>query len=86
VFALKGTMTEKKTFLSEDDICLYCDNGKNGIYYNKTYGYFFEYKTWFDMEFVFALAKDEAKEKLKELKPFLSKEQIEKIKEIWSDF
>jgi hypothetical protein len=79
-------MTEKQTFLSEDDICLYCDNGKNGIYYNKTYGYFFEYKTWFDMEFVFALSKNEAKEELKKLKHFLSKEQIEKCKEIWSDF
>ena len=79
-------MTEKQTFLTEYDICLYCYNGKHGIYYDTKNKYFFEYLRWVDMEFVFALSYNEAKEKLKELKPFLSKEQIEKIKEIWSDF
>jgi hypothetical protein len=79
-------MTEKKTFLSEDDICLYCYNGKNGIYYNETYGYFFEYKTWVDKEFVFALTKDEAKEMLKKLKHFLSKDAKDLLKKLWSDF
>jgi len=79
-------MTEKQTFLTEYDICLYCDNGKNGIYYNETYGYFFEYMRWVDKEFVFALTKDEAKEMLKKLKPFLSKDVKDLLNKIWNDF
>ena len=79
-------MTEKQSFLAEDDICLHCYNGKNGIYYNETYGYFFEYRRWLDMEFVFALEKNEAKEMLKKLKPFLSKDVKDLLNKIWSDF
>ena len=79
-------MTEKKTFLSENDLCLYCAPDGNRIYYNTKYKYFFEYLKFQGKEYVFALAYDEAKEELQALKPFLTVEQKEKCKEIWSDF
>jgi hypothetical protein len=79
-------MTEKKTFLSEDDICLYCKYFSSGIYYNKKYKYFFEYLRWVDLEFVFTLFPDEAKEELEKHKNELTEEQLKICKEIWSDF
>jgi len=79
-------MTEKNTFLSKSDLCLYRYPDGKGIYYNRKYKYFFEYMRVLDKEFVFALTNNEAKEELQALKSFLTEEQIERCKKLWSDF
>jgi len=87
-------MTEKEVkkewtslLLTKDDICIYCyPNKRGGIYYNKTYNNFYEYEQSSDYEQLASLPDKEAKEKLKAVKRFLSKDAKELLKQLWSDF
>jgi len=84
---MSETTNKGKNLLTNDDVCLYCTPTRDGgIYYDTKKRIFFEYEKGLERDYMFVLTKQEAKEELQALKPFLTEEQIEKCKEIWSDF
>ena len=76
----------KKSLLYANDVCLYRYPNGDGIYYDTKNKYFFEYTKFPDRELFTSLSYNEAKEKLRALKPFLTKDAKDVLQKLWSDF
>jgi len=83
---MSETRLRKKSLLTSNDVCLYCEENKTGIYYDTVNDRFFAYLEGASRDYVFVLTPIEAKNALKELKNKLSDKQIEICKGLWQDF